>query len=155
MYTNVFVPDGREAEFHIMFGQWLARSAAPVVLVNDDEDASTIESVVENGLLKKPWDASEEAADAARWMLQSVIEKAHPLLKVFVEEPDLRITQDGLAAKVGWESSSVKSRRGLFGKQAWRAGEWANPISSEKPEEGERVYFMRPATLETLVQAGL
>ncbi len=159
MYVNLYVPDGHEADFHVMFGHWLASiepsKIGSVVSDGEDGESVTVERIVEGGLLKKPWDASEEAVQAAEWMLDSVVEKAHPLLKVFVAEPALKVTQDALADKVGWKSTSVKSRRGLFGKQAWRAGEWANPISSEMTKDGERVYFMRPATVETLAKAGL
>lgn len=155
MYANVYVPNGHEAEFHVMFGQWLATKSAATDLGSEDDDTNSVEKIIEGGLLKRPWDASDEAVEAAKWMLQSVVEKAHPLLKAFVYEPNLRTTQDLLAGKVGWPSGTVKSHRNLFGKQAWRAGEWANPISSEKTDAGERVYFMRPATVQTLVQAGL
>ena len=55
-----------------------------------------------------------------------------PMLKVCVNDPSLRLTQDELAAMVGWERESVKAYRNLLGKQAGRYGEWINPISFEE-----------------------
>ena len=70
-----------------------------------------------------------------------------PMLKVCVNDPSLRLTQDELAAMVGWERESVKAYRNLLGKQAGRYGEWINPISFDAMK---KVYFMRPGTVETL-----
>jgi len=68
------------------------------------------------------------------------------MLKVYVNDPSLRLTQDELAAMVGWERESVKAYRNLLGKQAGRDGEWINPISFDAKK---KVYFMRPGTVET------
>lgn len=150
-YAFVDVPDEFQAEFHVMFGNWLSEK----LVGGQEQPASDVEQVLESGLLKTPWDASDAAVKAATWMLQSVAEKAHPLVQLFVDEPELRATQDEIADRLGWSSGTVKSHRNLFGKQAWRAGEWTNPISSERTPDGERVYFMRPETVETLVKAGM
>ena len=77
--------------------------------------------------------------------------KLLPMLKVYVNDPSLRLTQDELAAMVDWERESVKAYRNLLGKQAGRYGEWINPISFD----AKKKYFMRPGTVETLRHAEL
>jgi len=69
------------------------------------------------------------------------------MLKVCVNDPSLRLTQDELAAMVGWERERVKAYRNLLGKQAGRYGEWINPISFDSMK---KIYYMRPGTVETL-----
>ncbi len=149
---QINVPDSREANFHVMFGRWLAEPpVGGTTSVNQSQAEG--EWVKESGLTKRLWEGAHHAAQAQS-MLLSITSKVHALPTLFLNDPEEPRTLDELTRSTGWAPATLHSYRRLLGKQAWRAGKFVNPITSTR-KGGVRVYYMRPATAEAIKASGV
>jgi len=108
--------------------------------------------IMESGLNKRLWGGYDAEADAITTLL-SMTGSAWRLIEVFTEDPRIEfLTIEELAEKANMTTQRVMAYRQLMGKQAWRAGERANPISSKRINEQMR-YYLRPEALTAFSRA--